>query len=70
MASVIDFSDAAAVRELAAAGERLVRLEFPEGLGSLYCQLSALFHLSSPAQRPGGYTAAAAGRSSHHPPGR
>lgn len=31
------FSDAAAVRELAAAGERLVCLEFPDGLGSLYC---------------------------------
>jgi hypothetical protein len=31
------FRDPATVRELAAAGERLVRLEFSEGLGSLYC---------------------------------
>jgi hypothetical protein len=42
MCSVVDFSDAAAVRDLAAAGERLVCLEFPDGLGSLYAHSFAL----------------------------
>jgi hypothetical protein len=37
MSTACDFSDAAAVRKLAGAGERLVCLQFPDGLGSLYC---------------------------------
>jgi hypothetical protein len=50
MRTTIDFSDAAAVRELAAAGERMVCLQFPESLGSLYCH-SCLLALSSPVLR-------------------
>jgi hypothetical protein len=50
MCTTIDFSDAAAVRELAAPGERLVCLQFPEGLGSLHCH-SCLLALISPVLR-------------------
>ena len=50
MCSVVDFSDAAAVRKLAAVGERLVCLEFPDGLGSLYCD-SCFLSFSSPVLR-------------------
>lgn len=46
----MDFSDAEAVRELAAAGERLVCLQFPQGLGSLYCHSCSL-SISSPVLR-------------------
>jgi hypothetical protein len=42
MCSAVDFSDAAGVRDLAAAGERLVCLEFPDGLGSLYAHSFAI----------------------------
>lgn len=37
LSTACDFSDAAALRKLAGAGERLVCLQFPDGLGSLYC---------------------------------
>lgn len=50
MCSIVDFSDASAVRQLAAAGERLVCLEFPDGLGSLDCH-SFLLSFSSPVLR-------------------
>lgn len=47
MSRTVDFIDADAVRELAAAGERMVRLEFCEGLGSLHCHSFALSSSSS-----------------------
>jgi hypothetical protein len=45
--SVSCFSDPAAVRELASAGERLVCLQFPDELGSLYCHSFVLSSSSS-----------------------
>lgn len=46
----MDFSDADAVRQLGAAGERMVCLQFPDGLGLLYCH-SCLLSISSPVLR-------------------
>jgi hypothetical protein len=46
----MDFSDASAVRKLAAAGDQLVRLDFPGGLGPLYCH-KFLLSFSSPVLR-------------------
>jgi hypothetical protein len=51
MNSTFSFSNAAAVRELAGAGERLVCLQFPDaGLGPLYCH-SCLLSFSSTVMR-------------------
>lgn len=50
MGGTLDFSSIATVSELAAAGERMVCLLFPEGLGALYCH-SFLLSFYSPVLR-------------------